>query len=53
MFLSCGADCDAGGGAEGDVVFAFGDGVGDIRLSKRSVTIRGPDEWCVMVPLNP
>ncbi len=53
MFFSCGAGGDAGGGADGDAFVAFGViSVGDIRLSKRSV-IRGPNEWCVLLPLNP
>jgi hypothetical protein len=33
----CGAGGDACGGDDGDVVVAFGVGVGDIRLSKRNM----------------
>ncbi len=32
FFFVCGAGGDAGGGADGDAVVAFGVGVGDIRL---------------------
>ena len=47
-----GAGGDAGGGPDGDDVVAFVVGAGDIRLSKRNI-IRGPDESCVLLPLNP
>jgi len=46
-----GAGGDVGGGADGDVVVAFVVGAGDIWLSKRNIR-RGPDEWCVRLPLN-
>ncbi len=52
-YFSCGAGGDAGGGADGDDIVAFGVGSdGDIRLSKRNAT-RGPNEWCVLLPQNP
>ena len=51
-YFSCGVGGDVGGGANGDDVVAFGVGAGDIRLSKRNV-IRGPNELCVLLPLNP
>ena len=51
-YLGCGAGGDVGGGVDGDVVVVFGIGAGDIRLSKRNI-IRGSDEWCVLLPLNP
>ena len=50
-YFICGVGGDAGGGVDGDVVVAFGVGAGDIPLSKRN--IRGPNEWCVLLPLNP
>ena len=51
-YFGCGVGGDAGGGVDGDVVVVFGVGAGDIRLSKRNI-IRGPDESCVLLPLNP
>ena len=48
----CGDGSDAGGGAGGDDGVAFGVCTGDIWLSKRNI-IRGPNEWCVLLPLNP
>ena len=49
-YYSCGVSGDAGGGADSDDVVAYG--VGLTRLSERSI-IRGSDEWCVLIPLNP
>ena len=49
--FGCGVGGDAGGGVDGGVVVVLGVGASDIRLSKRK--IRGSNEWCVMLPLNP
>ena len=44
--------CDAGGGGGGgDVADVYGDGVRDIRLSKKNA--RGSDDKCRLLPLNP
>jgi hypothetical protein len=51
-YFGCGVGGDAGGGVDGNVVVVFNIGAGDIRLSKRHI-IRGSDEWCVLLPLNP
>ena len=42
---------DASGGGGGDAADAFGDGVRDIRLSKKNGS--GTDDWCMLLPLNP
>ncbi len=42
---------DASGGGAGDAADAFGDGVRDIRLSKKNGS--GTDDWFMLLPLNP
>ncbi len=50
--LGCGACGDDGGVADGDDVAACGDGVSDIRLSKKQ-NARGSIAWCMILPLDP
>ena len=49
--LGVGAGGDAGGVDGGEADDAFCDGVGDIRLSKK--TGRGSDDWRMLLPLDP
>ena len=42
---------DSSGGGGGVAADAFGDGVRDIRLSKKNGS--GTDDWCMLLPLNP
>ena len=45
-----GGDSSGSGGA--DAADAFGDGVRDIRLSKKK-NRSGTNDWCMLLPLNP
>ena len=49
--IAGGGDASGGGGGS-DVVDVYGDGVRDIRLSKKK-TARGSDDKCMLLPLNP
>ena len=42
---------NASGGGGDDDADDFGDGVRDIRLSKKNGS--GTDDWCMLLPLNP
>ncbi len=50
-YLGGGVGGDASGGGGGDAADAFGDGVRDIRLSKKNGS--GTYDWCMLLPLNP